>query len=174
MPQTTICYVGLGSNLDGPAAQVRLALAELDRLEQTTLLARSSLYRSPPLGPPDQPDYINAVAKLATRLSADVLLDKLLSIEQDHGRFRGDTKWGPRTLDLDLLLYGDEIRNERRLTLPHPGISQRVFVLAPLFEIEPALVIPGHGAVAHLLQRFSDAPIEKLGQNEEDWSPKDA
>ena len=146
---------------------MRLAFEELAHLEQSELLARSSLYRSPPLGPPDQPDYINAAVKLATRLGAHVLMDRLLAIERDHGRTRDHAKWGPRTLDLDLLLYGNEIVAEQRLTLPHPGISQRVFVLAPLFEIEPDLVIPGQGTVARLLKNLDDAPIEKLTHSEE-------
>lgn len=162
MPDQTIAYVGLGSNLDGPVSQLRQAVKELDRLEMTRVVARSSLYRSPPLGPADQPDYINAVAKLATSLNPQALLDCLLRIERSHGRIREGEKWGPRTLDLDLLLYGNETRNDPRLKLPHPGISQRVFVLAPLMELDPDLVIPGHGRVDQLLARLGHAPIEKL------------
>lgn len=162
MKDQTVAYVGLGSNLDDPVSQVRLALQELDRIEMTRVLARSSFYLSPPLGHADQPDYVNAVAKLATGLSADRLLDRLFSIERDHGRIRESNRWGPRTLDLDLLLYGVEIRSGPRLTLPHPEISKRVFVLAPLLELDPDLVIPDHGHVDKLLAQLGSAPIEKL------------
>jgi 2-amino-4-hydroxy-6-hydroxymethyldihydropteridine diphosphokinase len=148
-------YVGLGANLDDPAAHVRRALDELDRISQTRLLAKSRLYRSAPLGPPDQPDYVNAVAGVLTLLGPEDLLRALNDIEARHGRGRSGPKWGPRTLDLDLLLYADlELRTEK-LVLPHPGVHERAFVLVPLAEIAPGLRVPGHGRV-ETLARASD------------------
>ena len=143
----TRAYIGIGSNLSEPQHQVRQAIDELGKLRMTRLLACSSLYSSAPMGPVDQPDYINAVAVLLTELSAHELFDELLSIETAHGRIRSDERWGPRTLDLDLLLYGDDAIEDKRLTVPHPGLLQRNFVLYPLMEIDPELNIPGYGAI---------------------------
>ncbi|MFO8024975.1 2-amino-4-hydroxy-6-hydroxymethyldihydropteridine diphosphokinase [Thiohalophilus sp.] len=156
-------YIALGSNLGDPLAQVSRAIAELDRMEGTTLLAVSPLYRSRPMGPAEQPDYINAVAALQTRLSPHALLDALQAIEQAHGRQRGVQRWGPRTLDLDVLLYGEETINDQRLTIPHPGISKRAFVLFPLQEIvTPDFVIPGHGSLQSLLPGVAADRPERL------------
>ena len=127
-------FIGLGSNLDNPRRQVETALEELDRIEQTALLKASSLYGTPPMGPQDQPNFVNAVALLETALDAETLLHRLQQIENSHQRKRGQ-RWGPRTLDLDLLLYGDEIIDLPDLEVPHPGIAQRAFVLLPLIEI---------------------------------------
>jgi 2-amino-4-hydroxy-6-hydroxymethyldihydropteridine diphosphokinase len=143
--------VGLGSNLADPCEQVRRALAELGQIEQTRCVASSALYRSAPMGPPDQPDYINAVAWLSTGLDAYGLLEALQSIEQRFGRVRTTQRWGPRTLDLDLLVFGKQVLEDPHLTVPHPGIVERAFVLYPLYEIAPDLQIPGHGPVATLL-----------------------
>jgi 2-amino-4-hydroxy-6-hydroxymethyldihydropteridine diphosphokinase len=143
-------YVGLGSNLDDPVRQLRVALAALGALPRTRLIASSALYRNPPMGPPDQPDFVNAVAGLLTTLPALELLHGLQSIEDAQGRRRDGPRWGPRTLDLDLLIYGDaELRSEA-LTLPHPGLVERPFVLVPLLEVAPGLRLPGGGRIARL------------------------
>lgn len=142
-------YVGVGSNLDGPADQVRRALDALARLPATSLRAVSSLYRNPPMGPPDQPHYVNAVAELDTELDAAGLLASLHAIEAAQGRLR-ERRWGARTLDLDLLLLGDQRSDTPGLRLPHPGVANRAFVLVPLAEIAPDLEIPGLGAVTEL------------------------
>lgn len=153
-------YVGLGSNLDGPANRIRRAFAELAQLPRTQLAARSPLYQTRPLGPPAQPDFINAVAALDTELSAEELLRALQAIEDAEGRTRGGVQWGPRTLDLDLLLYGDTVRDTPALVLPHPGLHLRSFVLYPLADLAPELVIPGHGSVAALRARCDPLGIE--------------
>lgn len=145
-------YVGLGSNLDDPVNQVERALDELAQIANCHLTARSSLYRTAPMGPQDQPDYINAVAALETSLEPTVLLDALQSIEQLHGRVRKAEQWGPRTLDLDLLLYGEQCLDTPRLQVPHPGMKQRGFVLVPLHEIAPELVLPDGERVDELVK----------------------
>jgi 2-amino-4-hydroxy-6-hydroxymethyldihydropteridine diphosphokinase len=142
-------YVGLGSNLEDPVAQVRLALEALGTLPLTERVAASRLYASRPLGPQDQPDFINAVAHLCTRLSPLALLDQLQALEQRHGRVRR-RHWGPRTLDLDLLLYGDERLELPRLRVPHPEMAVRSFVLLPLAELSPQLQLPDGRPVAAL------------------------
>lgn len=146
-------FVALGSNLDNPRAQVERALTELGNISGTTLIAHSRLYWSPPLGPPDQPNFVNAVAALETTLTPRALLDALIGIERTHGRTRNGQRWGPRTLDLDLLLVGDVVQDEAGLTLPHPGLTQRAFVLYPLAELAPDLGIPGVGPLRALLAR---------------------
>ncbi len=158
----TQAYIGLGSNLDDPRDQVSRAFAELGRINQSALLRRSSLYRSDPLGPAGQPDYINAVACLGTALSPLALLDAMQAIEQRHRRVRKQ-RWGPRTLDLDLLLYADECIQQPRLLVPHPEMHRRAFVLYPLAEIAPReLQVPGHGQLTGLLQGCTDRGLEKL------------
>ncbi|MFC0269179.1 2-amino-4-hydroxy-6-hydroxymethyldihydropteridine diphosphokinase [Kushneria aurantia] len=134
-------WIGLGSNLDDPRRQVETALEELDQLPLTRRTGASSCYASRPLGPQDQPDFINAVAELETGLSPLALLDQLQALEQRHRRVR-DRHWGPRTLDLDLLLYNDRQLKTPRLTLPHPQMHQRAFVLLPLREIAPEMILP--------------------------------
>ncbi|HHJ17603.1 MAG TPA: 2-amino-4-hydroxy-6-hydroxymethyldihydropteridine diphosphokinase [Gammaproteobacteria bacterium] len=143
-------FIGLGSNLDDPGAQVCKALRELDEIPHTRVSAVSPLYRSAPMGPQNQPDYVNAVAQLQTALGAEQLLDALQAIEQAHDRRRGE-HWGPRTLDLDILLFGDSTLQTDRLSVPHPGIAQRNFVLYPLADIDATLAIPGAGSVQSLL-----------------------
>lgn len=156
-------YVALGSNLDHPRKQVADALKELEELPRSRLVAQSSLYRSQPLGPADQPDYINAVAALSTSLAPEALLDGLQSLENRHGRLRTGERWGPRTLDLDLLLYADHRIDTPRLQVPHPHMSARPFVLVPLAEIAPAdLSIPGVGPLDLLLSRLSEETVERL------------
>jgi len=159
-----IAYVGLGSNLGGtlrePRAQILAALQELGRLPRTRLAARSSLYRSAPLGHAAQPDFLNAVARLETGLAAEALLGELQAIEQRHGRERPFPD-APRTLDLDLLLYGDAPIASPRLTVPHPRMHERAFVLAPLLELEPEAVIPGRGRAAQLLAACAAQRVER-------------
>ena len=151
-------YIGLGANLDDPAAQVELAMEELARLAESRLTARSSLYASAPVGYAEQPDFINAVAAIETRLSPRALLEALLDIEHTHGRNR-TFRNAPRTLDLDLLLYGDAHFHEENLTLPHPRMHERAFVLLPLLEIAPELVIPGHGQANTLVALCGNQPV---------------
>lgn len=161
-----LAYVALGSNLDGPVRQVRSALAELDGLEDARLLAHSPLYRSPPLGPGGQPDYVNAVALLETTLDPHQLLDQLQAIEQRHGRERG-VRWGPRTLDLDLLLYGAQRIASPRLHVPHPELGKRAFVLVPLHDIAPDLQLPGLGPLVDLLPAPGDGGLERIADDED-------
>jgi 2-amino-4-hydroxy-6-hydroxymethyldihydropteridine diphosphokinase len=137
----TVAYVGLGSNLADPARQVETALQELDGLPHTRLVKRSSLYRTKPVGYADQPDFINAVAQLETGLPAERLLDELQALEVRHGRERSFPN-APRTLDLDLLLFGKLVLRTDRLTVPHPRMKERAFVLDPLREIAPDLELP--------------------------------
>ncbi|WP_428240177.1 2-amino-4-hydroxy-6-hydroxymethyldihydropteridine diphosphokinase [Gynuella sp.] len=139
---TTTCYIALGSNLDDPAAQIEIALGELDATDHTQLVVCSSLWSSKPLGPQDQPDYINAVCQISTLLAPHPLLDWLQSIERSHHRIK-TRHWGERTLDLDILIYGDQEVQTERLTIPHPQITFRNFVLLPLAEIAPQLMIAG-------------------------------
>lgn len=155
-------YVGLGSNLNDPSAQISSALAALDAIPATCCVSYSSLYRSKPLGDKAQPDYLNAVAALDTRLSAPELLQELHLIEEQHGRVRGDERWGPRTLDLDLLLYGDTQLDEESLTIPHPGLPVRNFVLYPLHEIAPQLHIPGAGSLQALMEACSSLGLQAM------------
>ena len=156
-----IAFIGLGSNLEDPRSQLQRAFAELDRLPETRLVAHSSLYRSAPLGYPDQPEFVNAVAKVATALTPQALLQALLQIEHEHGRER-TFRNAPRTLDLDVLLYDDTQLHEHGLTLPHPQMHLRAFVLQPLLEIAPDAAISGMGTARQALQNCSDQVLEKL------------
>lgn len=162
MQPVQVAYVGLGANIGDPEAQLGAALASLARLTATRVLARSRLYRSPPWGVLEQPPFINAVAALATALSARELLDALLAIERAAGRERRE-RWGPRVLDLDLLLHGDLELDQPGLRLPHPQLHRRAFVLVPLAEIAPDLVVPGQGALLDLLRCVDCAGVEALG-----------
>ncbi len=154
-------YIGLGSNLADPLEQVKTAISNLQLLPDTQLLRWSSLYASPPMGPQDQPDYINAVAAIETALTADQLLNALQDIEHQQGRIR-NRHWGERTIDLDVLLYGQNEIDELRLQVPHPGIALRAFVLYPLAEIAPDLNIPNTGKIKHLLQHCPRNGLRKL------------
>ena len=162
MTAWTPAWVGLGSNLDDPAAHVARAADQLADLPDTRCVTRSSLYASPPMGPPDQPDYVNAVAGVLTTLGPRDLLGALQAIERDHGRVRDGERWGPRTLDLDLLVFGGLVTDETGLTLPHPGVHERAFVLLPLAELAPALPIPGRGRVRDLLSRVDTGKVRRL------------
>lgn len=157
----TTCYVGLGSNLGQPAEQVSRAFAELARIPDTSLRAVSSLYRSAPVGYADQADFVNAVAALETGLGAEALLAALQGIEAQHGRRRRFAN-APRTLDLDLLLFGEESLEAQDLTLPHPRMHERAFVLAPLIEIAPDIAIPGIGPAVEQLARCADQRVQRL------------
>lgn len=164
----TDCYIGLGSNLAQPRAQLRAGLAAMNQIAQTRVTACSSLYRSRPLGPQDQPDYLNAVAALETRLSPANLLAELIAIEEKQGRLRRrERRWGPRTLDLDILIFGTQRIETLELRVPHPGLSERSFVLYPLAEIAPDLQIPGLGSLRNLLERCPPEGLERL---ERDWA----
>ena len=157
-------YVGLGSNLGQPATQLREAIDRLARLPDTRLIATSRLWSSPPLGPPGQPDYVNAVAGLLTRREPRDLFGELQAIEQAMGRSRPPVRWGPRLIDLDLLAFGSETLDEPGLTVPHPGLHQRDFVLYPLAEIAPQLWIPGKGRVSTLAGEVEDRGSRALGE----------
>ena len=163
-PRWRPAYVGIGSNLDSPRDQVEQAIAALAAIDKTRLVRTSPLYRSPPLDGSDQPDYVNAVVALLTCLDADSLLQSLQSIEKAQGRSRDGEKWGPRTLDLDLLVYSSASIDEKDLKVPHPGIGERNFVLLPLLDIAPHLRIPGLGSVTGLVAAMhkNGLRIEKL------------
>lgn len=156
-------YIGLGGNEGDAVAALRSALQALEALPLTSLRACSAFYRTPAWGLAGQPDFVNAVAELQTRLGPRELLGALLEIECQHGRVRrADTRWGPRPLDLDLLLHGDLELDEPGLTLPHPHLHQRAFVLLPLLEIAPSLSIPGHGPVAACLAAVDSSGIAAI------------
>ena len=154
-------YVALGANLGDPAATVRAAFGALANLPESRVVHGSSLYRTAPVGITEQPEFINAVAQLETTLAPEALLDALFDIELRFGRIRAD-KNGPRTLDLDLLLYNDQFLELPRLTLPHPRLHLRAFVLHPLAEIAPDLLIPGRGSIAAWLPAVANQGIVKL------------
>lgn len=172
MNQRVRAFVGLGGNLGDPAATLREAIRELDGLPGTRMLRASRLYRSAAWGVEDQPDFINAVARLDTQLDARALLDALLQLERSHGRERhAETRWGPRTLDLDLLLYGDAVINEPGLRVPHPHLHERAFALLPLAEIAPETLVPGFGVARELLSTISADGVEVLGNDmPQGWS----
>ena len=155
-------YIGLGSNLAEPVQQLGAALAALDRLPDCRLAAVSSLYASDPLGPPDQPRYVNAVAALDCALAPLQLLDALQGIEREQGRVRKAERWGPRTLDLDILLFGDLQLNEERLSVPHYHMHARAFVLYPLAEIAPDLRLPDGRPLQALLDACPFLGLERL------------
>jgi len=155
-------YIGLGSNLDDPQAHIIRALEELKQLPGSRLAGHSSLYVTSPVGPQSQPDYINAACRLDTELGAHELLEQLQAIEHLHGRLREGEQWGPRTLDLDLLLYGSEIIDMPDLKVPHSELHRRCFVLQPLHEIAGNVVVPGHGSVSDLLAAADCNGVRKL------------
>jgi 2-amino-4-hydroxy-6-hydroxymethyldihydropteridine diphosphokinase len=157
----TLAYVGIGSNLDQPRDHVCLAFEDLARITGTGVMKRSSLYRSGPLGFADQPDFVNAVAEIETSLPASRLLAELKEIETRHGR-RRSFRNAPRPLDLDLLLYGELTMSLAHLTLPHPRMHERAFVLKPLYEVAPHASIPGLGAVKDYLEKTTDQKAERI------------
>lgn len=157
------CFIALGSNQAEPITQVIRAFDELRRIPQSRLLARSSLYRSAPLGPQDQPAFINAVAMLDTQLEPEALLDALQDIEQRAGRVRTDERWGPRILDLDLLLYANRMIDTPRLKVPHYHMHARSFVLYPLAELAANLTLPDGTPLQTLLAACPPTALERLG-----------
>lgn len=157
-------FVALGSNQGQPQEQVRAAFEALAGLPQTRLVRRSSLYRTPPWGVTDQPDFVNAAAELDTALEPAALMQALLHIEARAGRRREGRRWGPRILDLDLLLYGDRQLEAPGLTVPHPRIAERAFVLLPLAELDATAVIPGQGRVDALLGHVDTGSCRRLLQ----------
>ncbi|MCK7227643.1 MULTISPECIES: 2-amino-4-hydroxy-6-hydroxymethyldihydropteridine diphosphokinase [Enterobacter] len=138
----TLAYIAIGSNLASPLEQVNAAVQALGEIPQSRIVAVSSFYRTPPLGPQDQPDYLNAAVVLETALSAETLLDNTQRIELQQGRVRKAERWGPRTLDLDIMLFGHETINTERLTVPHYDMKNRGFMLWPLFEVAPDFIFP--------------------------------
>lgn len=154
-------YIALGANLGDPVATVNAAFTALEALPQSTLTARSALYRTAPVGIEDQPEFINAAARIETALAPEALLDALLAIEQDFGRIRA-LRNGPRTLDLDVLLYDDQVLDTPRLILPHPRLHLRAFVLYPLADVAPDLRIPGRGSLAAWLPAVANQGIVRL------------
>lgn len=157
-----MAFVGLGANLDDPQLQVSLALDDLDAITDTRLVKASSLYRSAPLGYEAQPEYVNAVAQVDTALSAERLLGELQAIEARHGRRRSFPN-APRTLDLDLLLYGNAVLDGDKLTLPHPRMHERAFVLLPLLEIAPDATVPGRGSARELMDKCAGQTVRRIG-----------
>ncbi|EMA4139989.1 2-amino-4-hydroxy-6-hydroxymethyldihydropteridine diphosphokinase [Cronobacter turicensis] len=155
----TLAFIALGSNLAEPLSQVNNALAALARIPHSRIVTTSSFYRTPPLGPQDQPDYLNAAVALETTLSAEELLDNTQRIELEQGRVRKAERWGPRTLDLDIMLFGDATINTERLTVPHYDMKNRAFMLLPLSEIAPALRFPDGERLADVLERLDCSAI---------------
>ena len=154
-------YIALGSNLEQPQRQLQAGFDALARLPDTQLIAQSSLYRSAPVGYVNQPDFVNAVAAIRTTLSPRALLDALLAIEREHGRVR-EFPNAPRTLDLDIALYAECVIDEPGLSVPHPRMHQRAFVLVPLAEIAPDVLVPGHGRVCDLLHRVDIKSVSPI------------
>lgn len=162
----TTAYIGLGSNLQNPPEQIREAMHAIGTIPQTRVVADSGLFLSkplvPPSGPIQQPDYYNAVVKIETGLGPIELLEQLQQIEQAQQRKRSE-HWGPRTIDLDILMFNDVQMKDERLTLPHPGLDQREFVLYPLRNIDASLEIPGHGMLSDLITRCPENGLQYLG-----------
>jgi 2-amino-4-hydroxy-6-hydroxymethyldihydropteridine diphosphokinase len=158
-------FVGLGSNLENPLSQLKQAIEHLKQVKAVKLVAVSNFYSSPPMGPQDQPDYINAVIQISTKLEPELLLDELQKIEKQQGRVRKE-RWGARTLDLDILLYGTDVINSERLTVPHSGISERNFVLYPLRDLVSLdFEIPGLGMLKELLAACPMDNLKRLSDN---------
>jgi 2-amino-4-hydroxy-6-hydroxymethyldihydropteridine diphosphokinase len=159
---TDHAYIGIGSNLGDPLEQVLAAIDELGTIPQCRLVKRSALYASAPMGPKDQPDYVNAVVLVATFLEPTELLGRLQAIERRHGRVRDSLHWGPRTLDLDLLMFGEIRLDTPELVLPHPGAHERCFVLRPLADLGKEIRIPGHGTVGEMLTHCDCRGVVRL------------
>lgn len=163
MSEVQRAFVGLGGNLGDVETTLVEALWAIDGLPQTSIRAQSALYRSKPWGRGDQPDFLNGAVELQTRMTPRVLLEHLLAIEERFGRVRAkEDRWGPRTLDLDLLVFGEEVIDETGLHVPHPRLHERAFVLVPLAEIAPSLHIVGQGKVSDLLAQVDASGIEAV------------
>jgi 2-amino-4-hydroxy-6-hydroxymethyldihydropteridine diphosphokinase len=161
----TCSYVGIGSNLGDPVEYVEAGISALAHLRDSRLVARSSLYRSAPIGVEDQPDFVNAACRIDTWLTPQALLHELLAFERAHGRTRGSVHASPRTLDLDILLYGELQLTSGPLTIPHPRLRERAFVLCPLSEIAPTLEIPGHPSMSVLLSTCAAQVVTRIAAN---------
>lgn len=161
-PKPVTAFIALGSNLEHPLEQVQSALTALGTIESSSLIAVSSWYRSCAVGPGDQPDYINGAAEIQTTLGSIQLLDAIQTIENQHGRKRS-IRWGARTLDLDILLYGNQTMDTERLQVPHPRLVERNFVLYPLAELAPELTLPDGSIVSALAQQVGGDGLTKLG-----------
>lgn len=157
-----IAYIALGSNLDEPVVQIKSARCEIASLAGVQELAFSSLYQSPPMGPQNQPEYVNAVMCVATDLLPMTLLHCLQIIENNHGRVRKGERWGARTLDLDILIYGDQEIDLPDLIIPHIGLAERSFVLYPLLEIAPEIVVPGKGSITELVANCPRCGLRRM------------
>ncbi len=160
---TTVAYVALGSNLQNPVEQLRRALEALAAVPGTRLVRSSSFYRSAPVGYADQPDFVNAVAEIRTALAPRELLDALLAIERAQGRVR-EFPNAPRTLDLDIAVYGDRTVHEPGLAIPHPRLHERAFVVVPLAELAPSLEVPGRGRLTELLRGVDRASVTRISE----------
>ncbi|MGY6630462.1 MAG: 2-amino-4-hydroxy-6-hydroxymethyldihydropteridine diphosphokinase [Wenzhouxiangella sp.] len=171
---TTRAWLGLGANLGEAEATLRQALQGLARLDGCQLVAVSALYRTPPWGVENQPDFFNAVVALDTQLAPDELLGRLLSLEASLGRVRSGQRWGPRAIDIDLLMQGDHRSQTEALTLPHPRLAQRAFVLVPWLELAPSLAVPGVGHLADLVDALPQAERQGLVRVAEPGSWQDS
>ncbi|MGR9014288.1 MAG: 2-amino-4-hydroxy-6-hydroxymethyldihydropteridine diphosphokinase [Gammaproteobacteria bacterium] len=160
--ERVVAYIGLGSNLANPVEQIQAARTAISQIAGVYELAFSSLYHSSPMGPQDQPDYVNAVISIETDLSPIDLLRCLQRIENAQGRVRKAERWGARTLDLDMLIYGDQLIKLPDLIVPHAGLTERAFVLYPLYEIAPQLTVPGKGHIADLLKQCPMNELKRL------------
>ena len=157
-------YLGLGANLNAPRKQIHAAVAALKALKDVEFVCVSHDYASKPMGPQDQPDYVNAVACVKTALKPEQLLDLTQAIELEHGRVRKEQRWGPRTLDIDILLFGNDVIDTPRLTVPHYGLTEREFVVYPLFEIAPTLVLPNNQSLADITKTLPLNDLQQLPQ----------
>ena len=157
-------YLGLGANLNAPRKQIHAAVAALKALKDVEFVCVSHDYASKPMGPQDQPDYVNAVACVKTALKPEQLLDLTQAIELEHGRVRKEERWGPRTLDIDILLFGNDVIDTPRLTVPHYGLTEREFVVYPLFEIAPTLVLPNNQSLADITKTLPLNDLQQLPQ----------
>ena len=157
-------YLGLGANLNAPRKQIHAAVAALKALNDVEFVCVSHDYASKPMGQQDQPDYVNAVACVKTALKPEQLLDLTQAIELEHGRVRKEERWGPRTLDIDILLFGNDVINTPRLTVPHYGLTEREFVVYPLLEIAPTLVLPNNQSLADITKTLPLNDLQQLPQ----------
>ena len=157
-------YLGLGANLNAPRKQIHAAVTALKALKDVEFVCVSHDYASKPMGPQDQPDYVNAVACVKTALKPEQLLDLTQAIELEHGRVRKEERWGPRTLDIDILLFGNDVIETPRLTVPHYGLTEREFVVYPLFEIAPTLVLPNNQSLADITKTLPLNDLQQLPQ----------
>ena len=157
----TVAYIAIGSNLASPLEQVNAAVKAIGDIPESCILAVSSFYRTPPLGPQDQPDYLNAAVALETALAPEELLNHTQRIELQQGRVRKAERWGPRTLDLDIMLFGNQVTKTERLTVPHYDMKNRGFMLWPLFEIAPELIFPDGETLQSLLTSNASCPLPR-------------